>query len=216
MTRFAGLVARDVRLALRSGGAAQPAVFFALSILIFALAVGPDRARLADLAAPALWASATLAALMSLERLFQADFEDGSLETIAETVSPLLVAMLAKATAHWLTTGLPLLLATPALGLLLNLPADRFGPLALSLAIGTPALSLIGMAGAALTVALRRASLLIAVLAAPSYAPVLIFGVGAAADGAGSPAMLLLAATGLIALLVGPLAAAAAIRLNLE
>lgn len=215
MTPFAALILRDVTLAFRAGGGgAQTALFFALVALVFALAVGPDRMQLAALAAPILWTGALLAALVSLDRIFQADFEDGSLDVLVETSSMLEATVLAKALGHWLTSLLPLVVIAPLLGLLLNLPAPGYGSLLVSLLVGTPALSLIGALAAALTLSLRRASVLVAILATPLFAPALIFGV-AAAQGDGR-ALMLLGAASLVALIVAPLAGAAAIRFNMR
>lgn len=194
-------------------------VFFALAVVIFALALGPDRARLSSAAAPILWTAAALAAMLSYDRIFQSDFEDGSLDALIESSeAPSLVA-LAKAAAHWLTALAPLILATPFLGLLLNMEARAYIPLILSLAVGTPALSLWGTLASALTLALRRASVLMTILSAPLLTPVLIFGVAAAKSGASgdplfNPSLMLLAAFSLFACVVAPLAAAAAIRSN--
>jgi heme exporter protein B len=219
---FVAIVSRDVALALRAGGGSvQAALFFALAVLVFALAVGPDLKALAGLAAPVLWTAALLSTLVSLDRVFQADFEDGSLDVMVETVDLLELVVLAKAVAHWLTSALPLIIAAPVLALLLNLPPEGYGPLLLSLAIGTPALSLIGALGAALTLGMRRAGVLVSILVAPLYAPALIFGVGAAKGGLEGapiygPSLLLLGATTLFAAAIAPLAGAAAIRFNMR
>ena len=222
MKAFAAIVARDLALAFRAGGGGlQTVVFFALVATVFALAIGPDVDRLSQIAAPILWAGALLSALVSLDRIFQADFEDGSLDVLVETAEVLEVRVLAKAIAHWAGSCLPLIVAAPLLAILLNLPAQGFWPLVASLLVGTPALSLIGAVAAALGLAMRRASVLMSILAAPLYAPALIFGVaaaeaGAAASPAYGPAMMLLGAVSLIALIVAPLAGAAAIRFNLS
>lgn len=222
MSAFSAIIARDIALAFKAGGGAmQTAMFFALVALVFALAAGPEPQLLSRLAAPVLWAGALLSALVSLDRIFQADFEDGSLDVLVETADLLELRVLAKAIAHWLSACLPLVIATPVFGVLLNLPASGYGPLLASLLIGTPALSLIGALAAALTLTLRRASILVSILAAPLYAPALIFGVGAAEAGAAAspgfaPALLLLAAASLFALVFAPLAGAAAIRFNMS
>ncbi len=222
MKAFTALVARDVKLAFRAGGgAAQAVMFFALTIVIFALAAGPDRARLATLATPALWTAATLAAMLSFDRLFQDDHDDGALDAILETVDPLAIAVIAKALAHWLSTLSPLIAASPVLALLLNLPGEAFGPLALSLILGTPALSLLGALASALTLSLKRASVLMTILTAPLLTPVVIFGVAAANAGAeGDPrylsTLMILTAFSLFAGVFAPLAAAAAIRFNTD
>lgn len=222
MSAFAAIVSRDMVLGFRAGGGAlQTAIFFALTALIFALAIGPDADRLPAVAAPILWSGALLSALISLDRIFQADFEDGSLDVLVETSDLLEMTVLAKALAHWLSACLPLIVVSPALGILLNLPPEGYWPLIGSLAVGTPALSLIGAVAAALTLAMRRANILISMLAAPLYAPVLIFGVAAAeaglrGDTSYAPAMLFLGASTLFSLIVAPLAAAAAIRFNMN
>lgn len=221
MNGFFAIIERDVTLAFRAGGGAPLGIaFFSLVALIFAFAVGADRALIGSLAAPILWTAALLAALVSLDRIFQADAEDGALDVMVETSESLALAVLAKAIAHWLTSALPLLLATPIIALLLNLPAHGYGPLIVSLTAGTPALSLIGVLAAALTLSLKRSGVLAAVLAGPLLAPVLIFGAGAAQMGLdrspGFPAaLMLLGAATLFSVIVAPLAAAAAIRFNL-
>jgi heme exporter protein B len=170
-------------------------------------------------AAPGLiWVLALLACLLSLDRLFQADAEDGTLDVMMSAPAPLSLLVLAKVAAHWLTTGIPLILGAPVLGLLFNLPSDVLGMELITLILGTPALSLIGSIGAGLTVGIRRGGLLISLLVLPLYVPVLIFSV-AAVDAAASgldpfPHLALLAATGLIALATAPLAAAGALRLH--
>lgn len=222
MKSFAALIVRDVNLAFRSGGGALQAImFFALTIVIFALAAGPDRAKLAMLATPALWTGATLAAMFSFDRLFQEDQEDGSLDVMLETIDPLALAVVAKAFSHWLSMQLPLIAASPLLALLLNLPDEAFGPLILSLLAGTPALSLLGALASALALSLRRAAVLMTVLTAPLLTPVIIFGVASANAGAeGDPRfasiLMILAAISLFTCVFAPLAAAAAIRFNTD
>jgi heme exporter protein B len=216
------VIIRDLTLAFRAGGGAVQAVMLsALTIVIFALASGPDRAQLAAIAAPALWTAATLAAMMSFDRLLQDDYEDGSLDVLVETADPLALTVMAKAVSHWTSTMLPLTAATPVLALLMNLRSEGYGPLVLSLLLGTPALSLLGALASALTLALKRASVLMIVLTAPLLTPVVIFGVGAAQAGAVgdprfAPTLMILAAISLIACVFAPLAAAAAIRFNVE
>ena len=222
MRAFAAIVARDLKLAYRAGGGAiQAIMFFALTIVIFALASGPDRAQLAKIAAPALWTAASLSAMLSFDRLFHDDYEDGSLDALTETVDPLALAVIAKALAHWLSTLLPLAAAAPVLALLMNLPKEAYGPLVFSLLLGTPALSMLGALASALTLALRRASILMVVLTVPMMTPVVIFGVSASQAGAASepqfaPALMILAAISLFACVFAPLAAAAAIRFNTD
>jgi heme exporter protein B len=218
---FFTIVRRDLKLAVRQGGATLLAVvFFLLTVTLFPLGVGPEQAILARIAPGVLWVSALLSALLSLDRIFQADYEDGSLEQIALAGLPLSLVALAKITAHWLSSGLPLLLAAPVLAVLLNLPGEGFVILLVTMAIGTPALSLIGAIGAALTLSVRRGGVLLSLLVLPLYIPVLIFGVSAIdATLIGLPAkphLLLLAAVTVAALPLCPLAAAGALRLSLD
>jgi heme exporter protein B len=215
------LLRRELALAVRSGGGAGLGLaFFLIVVLLVPLGIGPDPGRLAGVAAGTLWIAALLACLLSLDRLFQADFEDGSLDTLALAPLPLELTCAVKALAHWLTTGLPLVAAAPLLALTLNLPAPAYPWLALSLAAGTPALSLLGAVGAAVTVGIRRGGLLLSILVLPLYLPTLIFGAratAAAAEGADPwPAFLLLAGLTLFILALAPFAAAAAMRANLR
>lgn len=221
MNGFLRLVARDLRLALRQGSDATTAVmFFVLCVVLFPFGVGPEPGILARIAPGLIWVAALLAALLSLERLFLADHEDGSLELLALSPLPLEAAVFAKTLAHWLVTGVPLIVAAPLLAVLLNMPADGLGVLLLSLLLGTPALSLIGAIGAALTLGARRGGVLLSLLILPLYIPVLIFGAGAidAALGGLTPRPHLLLLGGLLAasLPLAPLAAAAALRQALE
>ena len=221
MTPFIEIVIRDVRLALRQGGATMlVVVFFVLTVSLFPLGVGPESAVLRRIAPGVIWVSALLAAMLSLDRLFQVDFEDGSLDQLALAPLPLELVVAAKCLAHWLATGLPLLVVSPLLGILLNLSGDAYGTLLLSMAIGTPSLSLVGAIGAALTVGIRRGGVLLSLLVLPLYIPVLIFGVGAvdaAVVGLGGNAHLfVLAAILFIALPLVPWAVAGVLRLNLE
>ena len=215
------LLLRDLRLAVRAGGGfGLGLAFFLVLATLVPLAVGPQSDRLGPVAPGILWLGALLACLLSLDRLFALDMEDGSLDLLATAPVPLETVALAKALAHWLTTGLPLTVAAPALSLLLFLPAPALPWLVLSLGIGTPALSAIGTFGAALTVGLRRGSLLLSLLVLPLYIPTLVFGaevVRRGADGlsVGTPLALLAAITlGAGALL--PFASAAALRVNLR
>jgi heme exporter protein B len=219
MTAFRALLLRDMRLAFRAGGGASlAAAFFALVSALVPFGVGADLVLLGRIAGGVLWVSAALAALLSLDRLFQADYEDGSLDVL--TLSPLQLEMAAaaKILAHWLTTGLPLVVLSPVLGLLLNLPAPGYLALVGSLLIGTPALSGVGAIGAALTLSIRRGGLILALIVLPLITPALIFGAGAvmdALDGTGRGAFLFLAAFSVAAVGLSPFAAAAAVRLNL-
>lgn len=221
MRPFLLIVRRDVALAFREGSSSTHAVmFFVLAVTLFPLGVGPETAVLARISGGVLWVAALLAAMISLDRLFQADFEDGSLELLALGPLPLWATVLAKCAAHWLTTGVPLVVASPVLALVLHLEADGYGALVAAMALGTPSLSLMGAIGAALTVSLRRGGVLVSLMVLPLYIPVLIFGVGAidaAVRGAGAGAhLMILGALLLFGIVLGPLASAAALRLNLE
>ncbi|PKP76836.1 MAG: heme exporter protein CcmB [Alphaproteobacteria bacterium HGW-Alphaproteobacteria-3] len=225
MTRaFFALLARDLRLAVRLGGGGGMAVFFFLVVIsLLPFGIGPDRELLAKVAPGMLWVALLLAALLTLDRLFQADYEDGSLDLLTMGLLPLELIVVAKALGHWLTTGLPLVVAAPLLGLMLNLPGEAYPPLILAMLAGTPALSFLGAIGAALTVGVRRGGLLASLLVMPFYVPVLIFGVGAAdaatggfAGEAGRQSLLLLGAVALASLVLGPLGGAAALRANLR
>jgi heme exporter protein B len=216
------LVRRDIRIALRAGGGALIGVLFFLTVVVLMpFALGPDLALLKRLGPAILWLGALLASLLTLDRLFMADYEDGSLDLIVMSGRSLEMACLAKAIAHWLAAGLPLIVATPVLGLLLNLDVPATLAVMLTLLIGTPALTLTGMIGAALAVTLRRGGLLLAVLVLPLSIPVQIYGVAAASaavtDGVamGTP-LSILGALSLIGLVVGPVAAAASLRLGLD
>ena len=221
MSIFLTIVRRDIGLALRGGiGSLVAVVFFIIAVALFPLGVGPELNLLTRIAPGVLWVCAMLATMLSLDSLFLEDFEDGNLEQIALGVLPLEAVVLAKALAHWITTGVPLILCAPVLAVMLNMSADGFAVLMLSLLIGTPILSLIGTVGAALTVSLRRGGVLIALLVLPLSVPVLIFGVGAvegAIFGLGERSPLLILAAGLVAALVlAPVASAAALRMALE
>ncbi|HWC63341.1 MAG TPA: heme exporter protein CcmB [Rhizomicrobium sp.] len=212
---------RDTRLAVRSGGGAALALgFFALVATLVPLGIGADLNLLARVAGGVLWVGAVLAALLSLDRLFQGDFEDGSLDLIALSPLSLESVALAKIAAHWLSTGLPLTLISPLLALLFNLPAGATWVLSVSLLIGTPAVSAVGAIGASLTLSLKRGGLILPLVILPLLTPAVIFGAGAVAewmDGtAPSGALGLLAAFALAASLLSPFAAAGAVRLNLS
>jgi heme exporter protein B len=219
---LSALLVRDMRLAVRIGGGALMGVlFFLLVVTLMPFAIGPDLALLKRIGPAILWLGALLASLLALDRLFAADHEDGSLDLLLMGSTPLELAVLAKALAHWITTGLPLVIATPVLGLFLNLEPDAIAAVALTLLAGTPALTFLGLIGAALSVALRRGGLLLPVLILPLTVPVLIFGV-AASNAAivgpatfGAPFMILCALT-LGSLVLGPFAAATALRQGLE
>ncbi|MBL9046936.1 MAG: heme exporter protein CcmB [Tabrizicola sp.] len=215
------LLLRDLRLSMRAGGGfgLGLAFFFLLAVLV-ALGVGPTGDTLTRIAPGILWVGALLACLLSLDRIFALDHEDGSLDLLATAPIPLESVVAVKALAHWLVTGLPLTLIAPVLALLLNLPATGYSWLLVSLGLGTPALSVIGAFGAALTVGLRRGGLLLSLLVLPLYVPTLIFGAEVVRRGAEGMALAtplaLLAGISLGAAALLPFAAAAALRVNLR
>jgi len=222
MDALAALLVRDMRLAVRFGGGALMGVlFFLIVVTMVPFAIGPHLALLARIGPAILWLGALLASLLALDRLFAADHEDGSLDLILMGRAPLELAVAVKALAHWLTTGLPLVIAAPLLGLFLNLDPAAIGAVAVTLLAGTPALTCIGLIGAALSVALRRGGLLLPVLVLPLTIPVLIFGVAASNTAItgplsfGTPFAILVALT-LATIVLGPFAAAAALRHGLE
>lgn len=216
-----GLLLRDLALAVRAGGGFGLSLAFFLIFTAFVpFGVGPSTATLAEIAPGILWLGALLACLLSLDRIFQLDWEDGSLDLLATSPVPLEGLAAMKALAHWITTGLPLVALSPVLGLMLNLPAAGYPWLLASLLLGTPALSIIGTFGAALTVGIKRGGLLLSLLVLPLYVPTLMFGalaVSRAVDGVDATTPLLLTAgitLGSLAAL--PFAAAAALRVNLR
>ena len=218
---MSALLLRDLKLAFRAGGGfGLGLAFFLIVTVLVPFSVGPQSTLLASIAPGILWLGALLACLLSLDRLLALDWEDGSLDLLATAPLPLEAVVTVKALAHWLTTGLPLVLAAPVLGVLLNLPGAGYGWLVLSLAVGTPALSVIGTFGAALTVGLKRGGLLLSLLVLPLYVPTLIFGAEVARRGTEgmattSPLLMLAGITaGTIALL--PFASAAVLRVNLR
>lgn len=220
MSPFATLLVRDVKLAARSGGSAALALsFFALVATLMPLGIGADLRLLARVAGGVLWVGAVLAALLSLDRLFQGDYEDGSLDLIALAPLPLELTALAKIAAHWFSTGAALTLLSPLLALMFNLAPTPTLILFFSLLIGTPAVSAIGAIGASLTVSLKRGGLILPLLILPLLSPAVIFGAGAVSatmDGLGGQGGLeLLAAFSAVAVLLSPFAAAACVRLNL-
>jgi heme exporter protein B len=222
MTAFAALLIRDIRIAVRvGGGALMGALFFLIVVTMMPFALGPDLKLLARIGPAILWLGALLASLLALDRLFATDHEDGSLDLLMMGRMPLEVAIAAKGLAHWLTTCLPLVIVSPVLGLMLNVELKSLGIVTLTLAAGTPALTFIGLIGAALSVALRRGGLMLAVLVLPLTIPVLIFGVASAnaailGGGAFGPPFTILCALSLASLVIGPFAAAAALRFGLE
>ena len=221
MAAFAGLFRRDVRLALRQGGEIGLVLgFFVLAVVLFPFGVGPEPEVLRRIGAGVIWVAALLAALLSLDRLFQADYEDGGLELMALSALPLEAVVLAKCAAHWATTGLMLTLASPFLALFVDLDPRAIPILALSLLVGTPALSLIGAVAAALTLGARRAGVLMSLIVLPLYVPPLVFGAGAVEAGLAGPGarahLLILGALSLAAVPLAPVAAAAALRQALD
>ncbi|MBB1060751.1 heme exporter protein CcmB [Marilutibacter spongiae] len=215
------LVLRDLRLVWRRrGDALQPALFALLVVVLFALALGNEPNTLAAVAPAILWLAVLLAGLLSLDSLFRGDAEDGSLEQWMLAPVPLAWLVAVRTFMHWATTALPLLLAAPLLGEMLRLPHAQLPVLMASLALGTPLLSLVGAVVAALTVGMRRSGILVALLALPLYVPVLVFGAGsvaASAQGMEYAGALLMMGAGLVlAALLAPLAAAAAIRIALN
>jgi heme exporter protein B len=219
MNSVTALLMRDVRLATRAGGSAALALAFFIAVAtLVPLGIGTDLHLLERVAAGVLWVAAVLAALLALDRLFQADFEDGSLDLVALSPLSLEATAAAKTAAHWLTTGLPLTVLSPLLGLMFGLPGDAMTTLTLSLLIGTPAVSALGAIGAALTVSVRRGGLILPLLVLPLLAPAVIFGAGAVIatlDHLTGGALWFLGAFSLAATLLSPFATAAALRLNL-
>jgi heme exporter protein B len=215
------LLRRELRLAAREGGAVGTALgFFLIVVTLTPLGLGPDLNLLTRIAPGILWIALLLSALLSLNRLFEPDLDDGTLEVLATGPPPLEIVVAVKCLAHWLATCLPLTLLAPLLGLLLNLDLALQPVLVATLLVGTPAISFLGAVGAALTLRSRRGGLLLAMLVLPFYVPTLIFGIstlGAAAldTGGASASLLILAAISLGAMVIGPIGAAAAIRMQL-
>jgi heme exporter protein B len=206
---------------VREGGAIGTALgFFLLVVSLMPLSLGPDLNLLSRIAAGILWIALLLAALLSLGRIFESDYEDGTLDVLATGPLPLEVVSAAKALAHWLSTGIPLALLAPVLGILLNLDLKSYPLLVATMLAGTPAISFLGAIGAALTLKARRGGLLLALVVLPLYIPTLIFGIStisAVAGPSGSGAsFLILAAISLAAVVLGPIAAAAALRIQLQ
>ncbi|WP_421883289.1 heme exporter protein CcmB [Pacificispira sp.] len=221
MMGFRAVLQRDLRLAIRqSADLALVLGFFVIAASLFPFGVGPSPDTLARIAPGVIWVLALLSVMLSLDRLFQQDLADGSLEQMALSPTPLSLVVLAKCLAHWLTTGLPLIAIAPLIGILLNLPAEGYAVLLAGLALGTPSLSLIGAVGAALSLGARRAGLLIALLVLPLYIPILIFGVTAVdavlTSVPPTAHFLYLAAILMAAIPLAPLAAAAAVRHGVE
>lgn len=223
MTSFLILLKRDIALAARDGGALGTALgFYLIVITLMPLGLGPDLKLLTRIASGVLWIALLLAALLSLPRIFETDYDDGSLEVMAMGGLPLEAVTAAKCLAHWITTGIPLALLAPVLGILLNLELSAYPWLVATMLAGTPAISFLGAVGAALTLRTRRGGLLLALLVLPLYVPTLIFGISAisaatlAAPSGSTPAFLILCAISLSAIVIGPLASAAALRAQLQ
>ena len=213
------LLARDLTLAARQGGGVGTAVGFFLTVLVLLpIGIGPDQFTLQRLAPGILWITLLLSVLLSADRIFQQDYEDGSLEIMTMASLPLELVVLAKTLAHWLSTSLPLAIAAPFLGVLLNLKTQTIWPLLVAMMLGSVALSLIAGIGASLTLDLRRGGLLISILVLPLYVPVLVFGISASTGTPDiiAPSLLILCAIALASLVLAPLAAAAALRAYLK
>ncbi|WP_428605365.1 heme exporter protein CcmB [Sedimenticola sp.] len=218
---FKTLVGRDLLLAMRRRSDLFTTLFFFVIVVsLFPLGIGPEMNTLRLIAPGVFWVAALLASMLALERLFAVDYEDGALEQMLLAPQPLFVLVLAKVTAHWLVTGLPLVLMAPLLGLQYDLSSQALGVMVVSLLMGTPALSLIGSIGAALTLGLRGGGVLVSLLVLPLYIPVLIFGSGAVeatASGLGGQGHIsMLGAILVLSLLFAPLAASAALRISAE
>ncbi|HKL78067.1 MAG TPA: heme exporter protein CcmB [Gammaproteobacteria bacterium] len=217
---FAAVLRRDLTLALRHRSElANPLVFFIVVVTLFPLALGPEKDILMRVAPGIIWVAALLAATLSMDRMFRMDFEDGSLEQLLLTHHPPSLLVLAKIVAHWLVTGLPLILVSPLLALLLHLPLKALPTLLASLALGTPVMSLVGAIGVALTVGLRRGGMLLTLLVLPLYVPVLIFAAGAVDNATAelpvAGQLYFLAALLVLALTLAPIATAASLRISL-
>ena len=218
---FFALLQRDLLLAYRHRNELlNPLFFFVLVVMLFPLGTSPDKNLLITMAPGVIWVAALLASMLALDSLFRADFEDGTLEQLLISPHPLPLLVLAKILAHWLVTGLPMILLAPLLALFMYLPGDGLGVLMLTLALGTPVLSLVGAIGMALTVGLRRGGMLLALLVLPLYIPVLIFSANAVAAHLSAMAitgqLYFLAAMLVLALTLAPMAVAAALRISLE
>lgn len=219
---FYTLVMRDLMLAMRRRTEVLTTLFFFIIVVsLFPLASGTDQDRLRELAPGVAWVAALLASMLALERLFASDYQDGTLEQMLLTPQPLAILVLAKVCAHWLLTGLPLVLLAPLVGLQYHLPAPALAVLMAALLLGTPTLSLIGAIGAALTLGLRGGGILLTLLVLPLYIPVLVYGAGAVAEslGGGGPVQahfMLLTAFFILALVLSPWATTAALRISIE
>ena len=216
---FVALLSRDLRLAMRQGGALGTALgFYMLVVTLLPLGLGTDLNLLSRIAPGVLWIALLLSALLSLPRIFASDYEDGSLDILATGPLPIELVVGAKALAHWISTGIPLALMAPVLGLMLNMELGAYPLLIGTMLIGTPAVSFIGAVGAALTLRSHRGGLLIALLILPFYVPTLVFGIAAmgAVTGGTMPPFLILTAISMMAVVLGPVAAAAALRVQMQ
>jgi len=218
---FGTVLARDLQLALRQSADSMTVVaFFAIATVLFPFGVGPEANVLARISGGVLWVTALLAALLSLDRLFAVDHEDGTLDQLVLSGAPLSMVVLAKVCAHWLTTGVPLMIVSPVLAVTLHLPAEGYIPLMLALFLGTPTVSLVGAVGAALVLGSRRGGVLLSLLVLPLYIPVLIFGtltVEAVVTGSSpTPTLSVLAGFAILAMTLCPWATAAALRQAVE
>lgn len=216
------LFLRDLRLSVRAGGGAMIGILFFLAVIaVIPFGVGPDLNLLSRIGPAILWIGVLLASLLGLDRLFQADRDDGSLDLMLMQPAPLVLTVMVKCLAHWVTTGLPLVIASPLLGLFMNMDATAIGATMLTLLVGTPAITFIGAVGAGVAVALPRGGLLVSILVLPLTIPVLIFGVSAVYAAVQEPApflppFLILTAITLFFAVIGPLAAALALRLSAD
>ena len=221
MAPFLALLKRDLKLAARHGlDSFMVVAFFVLVVTLFPLAVGPEQAILGRIGSGMIWVAALLSSMLSMDRLFQQDYEDGSLDLLVLSPTALELLVLAKTLAHWMSTGLPLIIVSPLLGVLMNLSSAGYGTMILSLALGTPILSLVGAIGAALSLGARRGGVLISLLILPLLIPVLVFGVSAVetalTDLPSRSELMILGAMLLVALVLVPYAAAAALRQAVE
>ena len=218
MRAVKALISRDLKTVLRQGSSAGTAMgFFLAVVLLLPIGLGPDQALLARIAPGSLWVALLMSVLLAAERIFQSDFEDGSLELLTMGETPFEIVTLAKAVVHWLTTGLPMAAIAPFLGFLLNIPPDQVLPLTVSMIVGSLGISLLAVLGAAITVGLRRGGPMLSLIILPLYVPMLIFGVGASTmAGAGAASLAILGALSLAALVMVPIAASAALRAHLQ
>lgn len=221
MSVFTTILVRDLRLALRQSADSLTVVaFFAIATVLFPFGVGPEANVLARIAGGVLWVTALLAALLSLDRVFTVDYEDGTLDQLILSGESLTLVVLAKVAAHWLTTGVPLIIMSPILAVTLHLPTEGYVPLVLALLLGTPTVSLVGATGAALVLGTRRGGVLLSLLVLPLYIPVLIFGTAAVeatvTGQSANPMLMVLGGLAILALSLSPWATAAALRQSVE